>query len=124
MLNSFITGAEQIYLACGVTDFRKQTEGLVALVSMQFKLDPYSSAHVFIFCNKKRTAIKVLRYDKNGFILATKKLLEGLKFDWPRNGNEIKNITSRQVEWLLEGLSVEQKTALIDVEMTIQNTCF
>ena len=30
--------------------------------------------HVLIFCNKRRNAIKVLRYDRNGFVLATKKL--------------------------------------------------
>lgn len=36
MLNRFITGAEQIFLACGTTDFRKQADSLAAIVSMQF----------------------------------------------------------------------------------------
>ena len=74
MLNSFTSGATHIILACGATDFRKQTESLSALVSMQLKLDPFESEYVFIFCNKRRNAIKVLRYDRNGFVLATKKL--------------------------------------------------
>lgn len=34
-------GASRIFLACGATDFRKQIPGLVASVSMQFRLDPY-----------------------------------------------------------------------------------
>ena len=78
MLSSSFTGEEHIYLAFGATDFRKQAETLVAMVIMRFQLDPYSPACVFLFSNKNKTAIKVLRYDKNGFILARKKLLKGM----------------------------------------------
>lgn len=80
MMRSFIDGAEHIYLALGPTDFRKQIAGLSAIVSMQFQMDPYKGSCVFIFCNKKKDAIKVLRYDRNGFILASKKLLDEMKF--------------------------------------------
>lgn len=64
MLGGFTSGAERIYLHCGATDFRNQITGLVALVTLQFQLDPYTPTHVFLFCNKRRTSIKVLRYDK------------------------------------------------------------
>jgi transposase len=124
MLNSFISGAEHIYLACGATDFRKQIESLVALVTMRFHLDPYSPVCVFLFCNKNRTAIKVLRYDKNGFILANKKLLEGMKFQWPKSTEEVKDISIRQVEWLLEGLSIEQQKAHRDIKLELKDTCY
>lgn len=46
--------------------------GLVAVVTLSFKLDPYNGDYVFIFCNRKRDSIKVLRYDQNGFILQPK----------------------------------------------------
>ena len=36
MLNLITQGAEHIYLACGPTDFRKQIEGLAAVVSLRF----------------------------------------------------------------------------------------
>ena len=124
MLSSFITGAEHIYLSCGTTDFRKQIDGLSALVSMQFQLDPYSPACVFLFCNRKKTSIKVLRYDKNGFVLATKKLLDGMKFQWPKQQEDVRDITMRQVEWLLEGLSIEQKKAHKDVKFDSEITCY
>lgn len=88
MLKQFMTGAEQIFLACGATDFRKQTDSLAAIVSMQFHLDPFAEQCVFIFCNRKRTGIKILRYDSNGFILASKKLLDGMKFQWPKTPEE------------------------------------
>lgn len=60
MLNTLVTNTESIYLATGATDFRKQITGLVNIVSMQFKLDPFSPSHAFIFCNRSRTSIKVL----------------------------------------------------------------
>ena len=93
MLNTFVKDIEHIYIACQSTDFRKQIDGLVVLVSMQFKLDPFSKSCVFIFCNKKKNSIKVLRYDNNGFILATKKLLEDLKFQWPKTPEEVKEVS-------------------------------
>lgn len=43
--------ASHIFLAIEATDFRKQIPGLVAAVSMQFKLDPFEGTSVFIFCN-------------------------------------------------------------------------
>lgn len=52
-------------------------------------IEPNNGNYVFIFCNRKRDAIKVLRYDRNGFVLATKKLLDDMKFRWPRTPNEV-----------------------------------
>ena len=72
MMKRFAEGASRIFLACVFTDFRKQIPGLVATVTLNFKLDPYNSSYVFIFCNRRKDSIKVLRYDYNGFVLATK----------------------------------------------------
>ena len=123
-MRQLMQDADRIFIACGATDFRKQIPELVALVSIQFKLDPYQGNHVFIFCNKKKDSIKVLRYDSNGFILATKKLLDDLKFQWPRTPEEVKEISFRQVEWLLQGLEIEQKKAHHRVKINKENTCF
>lgn len=117
-------GANRIFLACGSTDFRKQIPGLVAMVTLNFKLDLYNDDYVFIFCNRKRDAIKVLRYDRNGFVLATKKLLDDMKFQWPRTPDEVKEITFQQVEWLLQGLEIEQKKAHHQVKINVKNCCF
>lgn len=124
MMRRFLSDTDHIYLACGTTDFRKQISGLVAMVRMQFKLDPYKGSCAFIFCNKKRNGIKILRYDSNGFILASKKLLEDMKFQWPRTPDEVKEISFQQVEWLLQGLEIEQKKALHEVSATLENSCF
>ena len=124
MMKRIAEGANRIFLACGSTDFRKQIPGLVAMVTLNFKLDLYNDDYVFIFCNRKRDAIKVLRYDRNGFVLATKKLLDDMKFQWPRTPDEVKEITFQQVEWLLQGLEIEQKKAHHQVKINVKNCCF
>jgi len=116
--------AEHIYLALGATDFRKQISTLASLVQLQFGKDPFAETSVFIFCNRKRDSIKVLRYDKNGFILAHKKLLEKMKFQWPKDTEMIKEITGKQIEWLLGGLEIEQKKAHHEVKISAEDVCF
>ena len=97
---------------------------LTAMVSLQFKLDPYEEGYVFIFCNKKKDAIKVLRYDQNGFVLATKKLLDDMRFQWPKTPSEVREISSQQAEWLLAGLEIEQKKALHSIKKKARDTCY
>jgi len=104
-------GADHIYLALGSTDFRKQQNGLSSLVALKFKLDPHSGTSVFLFCNKRHNSLRALRWDRNGFILVTKSLSDEMKFQWPKNQGEVRDITRRQLEWLLEGLQVDQKKA-------------
>lgn len=124
MLERFSKTASHIIFACGPTDFRKQSESLTNLVSANFKLDPYEDDYIFVFCNKKRNAIKMFRYDHNGFVLASKKLLDGMKFQWPRTPDEITEVTQQQLKWLLDGLSIEQKTAHHEVKMSSETSCF
>lgn len=124
MMRNFSAGAKHIYLACGATDFRKGIAGLSALVTMKFQLDPFEEDSVFLFCNKKRDAIKVLRYDRNGFILAHKKLLDEMRFRWPSKKEEVKEITPKQIEWLLDGLEIEQKWAHHHVKVSSKGSCY
>lgn len=111
MMKHIADGAEHIYLALGSTDFRKQQNGLASLVSLKFKLDPHSGTSVYMFCNKRHNSLRALRWDGNGFILITKWLSDEMKFQWPKNQGEIRDITKRQMEWLLEGLQIDQKKA-------------
>lgn len=87
-------------------------------------MDPFADTCVFIFCNKKKDSIKVLRYDKNGFILAHKKLLEKMKFQWPKDTEMTKKISLKQVEWLFAGLEIKQKKAHHEVQIKDGNVCF
>jgi len=107
MLN--IETAGQFHLAPGATDLRKSIDGLSVLVGAVFKLDPFSNQW-FVFCNRQRNKLKILRWDHNGFWLYYRRLERG-RFQWPDHGNESVTITRRQLQWLLDGLAIEQKRA-------------
>jgi len=118
MLNDLLKSITTIYVAYGATDFRKQIISLCAMVENKFKISPYNRV-AFIFCNKKRNSIRVLCYDKNGFILAQKTLLDQdkMKFQWPRNNGELKQITKEQLNWLLSGLKMYPDKHFKDIEI-------
>jgi len=105
-----ISKAEEIYVACGYTDMRRNIDGLAAFVKQSFGIDPMSNT-LFLFCGRKRDRLKALYWEGDGFVLLYKRL-EGGKFQWPRSPEEAKKLTWQQLRWLLEGLSIEQKTAL------------
>lgn len=75
-------GADRVYLACGATDLRKSIDGLAVLVKECFSLDPFSSS-LFVFCNRQRNKLKILRWDRNGFWLYYRRLERG-KFQCKR----------------------------------------
>jgi len=104
-----LSGAQQIYLASGVTDLRKSIDGLAALVQEGFGLDPFSSC-LFVFCNRERNKLKMLYWDHNGFWLFYRRLERGT-FQWPSDTTDVATITSRELRWLLDGLSLTQRQA-------------
>jgi transposase len=108
-------GAEHVYLACGPTDMRKSIDGLAALVQVRFQLDPFGS-NWFAFCNRDRDKLKILRWDNNGFWLYYRRLEKG-RFKWPAAVSSLSTnsnlcvVSRRQLQWLLDGLKLEQKAA-------------
>ena len=104
-----------VYLACGETDLRKSIDGLALIVTESFSLDPFSNC-LFVFCNKNKTKIKILHWEYNGFWLYYKRL-ERSTFEWPENTNHsVQPITLRELRWLLDGISLEQKSRFNEVK--------
>jgi transposase len=107
MLNA--ESVQQVYLAPGATDLRKSIDGLSALVSAVFELDLFSDRW-FVFCNKQQDKLKILRWDTNGFWLYYRRLERG-RFKWPVQNGAALCVSRRQLQWLLDGLSIEQPKA-------------
>ena len=105
-----ITIAREIYLACGYTDMRKSIDGLAAVVQQQFNLNPFKPA-LFLFCGKRCDRLKALLWEGDGFVLLYKRLESG-RFQWPRTESECRPITWQEFRWLMEGLQIEQKSAI------------
>ena len=61
-----LTPGLRIYLAPGATDIRKSFRGLMAATREVLQEDPLS-VHLFGFCNRRRTLIKLLLWDTTGF---------------------------------------------------------
>ncbi len=103
----------KVFIACGYTDLRRGIDGLASMVHSQFNLDPYTNT-LFLFCGRKRDRIKALYWEGDGFLMLYKRLEESV-FQWPKNNEEMKQLTPQQFRWLMEGLSIEQKKFIKDV---------
>ena len=73
MITNLPQDIQKIYIVYGATDFRKQICSLCNLVKQNYRMNPYDKS-AYIFCNKKKNRVRC--YDKNGFILAQKTLLD------------------------------------------------
>ncbi len=94
-----------LYLHRDPVDFRKAINGLSVIVEQEMGLSPYDE-FLFVFCNRGRDKLKVLHWDKTGFVLWYKRL-EQDKFKWPRNALEsVVNVNEEELCWLLSGLDI------------------
>src|SRR5438128_11129107 len=75
----------RILVALEAVDLRKGIDGLAELCREKLAADPFSGC-LFVFRSRRATAIKLLQYDGQGFVLAQKRLSKG-RFVWCPNGN-------------------------------------
>ncbi len=94
-----------VYLHRDVVDFRKAINGLVAIIESEMGLSPYEDA-IFVFCNRSRDKLKVIHWDRTGYVLWYKRLEES-KFVWPRrHDDEVMTVSNEQWQWLLSGYDI------------------
>ena len=105
----FDIAAQQVWLAPGATDMRKSIDGLSALAQYALGKNPLEP-HLFAFCSRDQSKIKLLVWDRNGFWLFYRRLEKGT-FRWPAHGQAPLCITRQQLSWLLDGLGIEQAGA-------------
>ena len=70
----------RILVAVEPADFRKGIDGLAGMCRNILREDPFSGC-VFVFRNRRATAIKILVYDGQGYWLCQKRLSKG-RFQW------------------------------------------
>ena len=96
---------KNLYIHRLPVDMRKNINGLSVIVQEEMKLDLKSSS-LFIFCNQRRTRLKILYFDRSGFALWLKRLEES-KFPWPKDyDEETISISTQDMALLLEGINV------------------
>jgi transposase len=72
----FSLGATRYYLCREPTDIRRSFDGLCGLVTERLGQNPMSG-DVFIFINKPRNRMKLLKWEPGGFVLFYKRLERG-----------------------------------------------
>ena len=93
-----------VYLCREIVDMRKSINGLSILVEEGLSLDPFGPV-LFVFCNRKRDKIKILYWERTGFVLWYKRL-EKHRFAWPVVGERVVTLSGRELNWLLDGIDV------------------
>jgi transposase len=94
----------RIYLAARPVDMRKGIDGLMGDVRGALKGDPYSG-HLFVFVGRRADRVKVLYWDRGGFVLYCKRLECG-RFRVPPIGPGTQSVRmdSAELGMLLEGI--------------------
>ena len=98
-----LTGATHIFLYRGAADMRKSFDGLSGLVRGEMNGDPLSGS-LFVFCNRRRTMVKLLYWDRDGLALWYKRLEKGT-FRLPKPEAGAAEIDRRSLSLLLEGVT-------------------
>ena len=99
-----LTPHMRILVAVAAVDFRNGIDGLAALCRAALESDPFSGT-VFVFRNRRRTALKVLVHDGQGFWLCQKRLSKGRFPFWPAESgaSAATSLQAHQLHVLLSG---------------------
>jgi transposase len=99
----------RIYFAAELVDMRKGIDGLRVLVETALKKDPYGG-HLFVFVGKSKDKVKILFWDRNGFVLYLKRLERG-RFQLPVVDERTKHVSMEpaQLAMLLDGIDLNAR---------------
>lgn len=107
-----------LYIHRDPVDMRKSINGLSAIVQEEMGLS-FSPGSLFIFCNRRRTHMKMLYFDHSGFALWLKKL-EKAKFPWPKQlDQDVIEVSVKDLELLLEGIDVWNRFQEVSFETVV-----
>jgi transposase len=96
-----------VYYFCTLpVDMRKGFDSLSGLVQQQMGLDSLSGS-VFIFLNKKRSQVKLLLWEGDGFSLYYKRLEQGT-YELPAPAQSAHGpVTAQQLQLILQGVQLK-----------------
>ena len=95
-----ISGVDAIYIVTGYTDIQDQ-----------FPKNSDENA-LFLFFGRKSDRIKAILKESDGIVMIYKKLTAQGRYRWPRNKSEVRNLTWRELDWLMSGIDIDQPKAI------------
>lgn len=89
------------------TDMRKSFQGLLAIVQRVFRdQDPYAGS-LFVFVNRRGNYLKILAWDRTGFVVFAKKLERG-RFVFPSEAAS-QQLSNQALRFLLDGIPLGRR---------------
>ena len=107
----------RIFIRPGHTDLRKASNGLTVIVQERMGQDPFSGS-VYLFCNRDRTLLKAVYWDKSGFWLSQKRL-EKEKYPWPGTMEAARELSAEELKMLLAGIDFFRAHKTLDYKKVI-----
>lgn len=101
---------QRILVATQPVDFRKSIDGLAAVTELVLGERALSGA-LFVFLNRRRSAVKMLVWDRGGFVLVYKKLERG-RFRLPVSDQDRVVLTPAELAAVLEGIDLSRAERL------------
>jgi transposase len=95
-----LSPSQRILLAVQPVDFRKGIDGLIGLCRQRLNENPLLGT-LFVFTNRRRTALKLLIYDGQGFFLILKRFSQGRLHWWPDGPEAGHALAARELHILL-----------------------
>jgi transposase len=105
-----ITPQMRILVAVEPVDGRKGIDSLARLCQDKLQADPFSGC-LFVFRSRRRTSIRILVYDGQGFWLAQKRLSQGRFVWWPSGKKPARVLQAHQAQLLLAAGNPEIEAA-------------
>lgn len=99
-----LSSGARYYLWLEPVDMRKSYDGLHGIVTNQLRRDALSG-EVFIFMNRRRDQVKMLVWDRSGFVIYAKRLERG-RFELPRAQAHGQALAWSDLILILEGVSL------------------
>ena len=97
-----LTPQMRILVAVEPVDFRRGIDGLARVCRQELLSDPFAGT-VFVFRNRRGTAMKFLTYDGQGYWLAHKRLSTGTFHWWPTGTDAATRLDAHQLQRLIMG---------------------
>lgn len=104
----FLDGSVKIWLYTQATDMRKSFNGLSALVRNKLLENPLAG-QLFVFCNRRRTHIKLLYFDGSGYCIWMKRLEQGL-FHFNKQAGEKVSLSWVELQMIISGIETQNIT--------------
>lgn len=97
-----LTSQMRILVAVEAVDFRAGIDGLAAVCRQRLQADPFDGC-LFVFRNRRGTALKCLVYDGQGFWCCHKRLSRGRFRYWPQGAAAGQTLPAHALQLLLMG---------------------